>query len=82
GIKCQVGCMSESRYALTALMHFVLACSNVVHYDIDSSLMLAEDPVVGGIKYEGKGLWTLSDTIGVGADFNEEYLKGAEREMI
>ncbi|WP_430814817.1 mandelate racemase/muconate lactonizing enzyme family protein [Carboxylicivirga sp. RSCT41] len=78
GVKCQVGCMSESRYALTALMHFVLACPNVVHYDIDSSLMLAEDPVKGGINYEGKGLWTIGDGIGIGAAFDEDYLRDAE----
>jgi len=79
GIKCQVGCMSESRYALTALMHFVLACRNVVHYDMDSSLMLAEDPVTEGIVYQGKGKWTLDDHIGIGAGFDEEFLNKMEQ---
>ena len=69
GIKCQVGCMSESRFALTALMHLVAARNNIVHFDIDSSLMLAEDPVIGGIQYKGNGKWELGDTIGIGADF-------------
>lgn len=78
GIKCQVGCMSESRFALTALMHFVLACKNVVHYDMDSSLMLDADPVTGGIQYQGKGKWILEDAIGIGAGFNEEFLKSME----
>ena len=78
GIKCQVGCMSESRFALTALMHFVLAGKNVVHFDMDSSLMLAEDPVIGGIQYQGKGKWTLEDAIGIGADFNEDFLNSME----
>lgn len=82
GIKCQVGCMSESRYALTALMHFVLACPNVVHYDIDSSLMLAEDPVVGGIDYRGNGLWEINDAPGIGADYKEDVLEKAEKVSI
>jgi L-Ala-D/L-Glu epimerase len=82
GIKCQVGCMSESRYAITALMHFVYACRNVVHYDMDSPLMLADDPVTGGIHYQGKGKWTLDDTIGIGADFKEDYLERMEKRMI
>lgn len=82
GIKCQVGCMSESRYALTALMHFVLACPNVVHYDMDSSLMLTVDPVVGGILYQGKGRWTLDDSIGIGADFEQEYLANMEQVIV
>ena len=78
GIKCQVGCMSESRFALTALMHFVLAAKNVVHFDIDSSLMLDADPVIGGIQYEGKGKWILKDAMGIGADFDEVFLSGVE----
>ncbi len=78
GIKCQVGCMSESRLALTALMHFVLASKNVVHYDMDSSLMLDADPVTGGIQYQGSGRWTLEDAIGIGADFDEDFLKDME----
>jgi len=78
GIKCQVGCMSESRFALTALMHFVLAGKNIVHYDMDSSLMLAVDPVIGGIQYRGKGKWILEDTIGIGAGFKEDVLSSME----
>lgn len=82
GIKCQVGCMSESRYALTALMHFVLASKNVVHYDMDSSLMLDADPVTGGIQYQGKGKWKLEDAIGIGAGFDEDVLNSMENVTI
>ena len=78
GIKCQVGCMSESRYALTALMHLVASRNNIVHFDIDSSLMLAEDPVTGGIEYKGSGKWELGDEPGVGAGFDEDVLKRME----
>lgn len=82
GIKCQVGCMSESRYALTALMHFVFSSKNIVHYDIDSSLMLDADPVIGGIEYKGQGRWELGDEIGIGADFREDYLKDMEKVIV
>ena len=82
GIKCQVGCMSESRYALTALMHLVAARNNIVHFDIDSSLMLAEDPVVGGIDYKGSGKWELGDAIGIGANFDEDYLNSLESVVV
>jgi L-alanine-DL-glutamate epimerase-like enolase superfamily enzyme len=82
GIKCQVGCMSESRFALTALMHLVLAGDGIVHYDMDSSLMLDADPVTGGIEYRGKGLWTLEDRPGIGAGFDETYLEGMEKASI
>ncbi|WP_167619711.1 mandelate racemase/muconate lactonizing enzyme family protein [Maribellus sediminis] len=82
GIKCQVGCMSESRYALTALMHVVAARKSIVHYDIDSSLMLAEDPVTGGIEYKGNGKWELGDSPGIGAGFDESYLENMERVIV
>ena len=82
GIKCQVGCMSESRYGLTALMHLVAARNNIVHFDIDSSLMLAEDPVLGGIEYKGNGKWELGESPGIGADFKEGVLNNMESEIV
>ncbi|MEN8228551.1 MAG: dipeptide epimerase [Bacteroidota bacterium] len=78
GIKCQVGCMSESRYALTALMHLVLARDAIVHYDMDSSLMLDADPVTGGIEYRGSGKWEVGDEPGIGAGFDQAYLDSME----
>ncbi|MCK5066563.1 MAG: dipeptide epimerase [Bacteroidales bacterium] len=82
GIKCQVGCMSESRFALTALMHLVLARDTIVHYDMDSSLMLDADPVTGGIEYQGSGKWTLNEQPGIGAGFDEKYLETMEKVTI
>jgi L-alanine-DL-glutamate epimerase-like enolase superfamily enzyme len=82
GIKCQVGCMSESRFALTALMHLVLASTSIVLYDMDSSLMLDADPVKGGIEYRGSGRWILSGKSGIGAAFDEAFLESMERVTI
>ena len=82
GIKCQVGCMSESRFALTALMHLALARDAIVHYDMDSSLMLAADPVTGGIEYMGSGQWTIGEKPGIGAGFDEAYLESMEKVAI
>jgi len=82
GIRCQVGCMSESRFALTALMHLVLARKNIIFYDMDSSLMLDADPVTGGIQYAGSGLWVLPDRPGIGAGFDEAYLKSMEKTVL
>jgi L-alanine-DL-glutamate epimerase-like enolase superfamily enzyme len=75
GIKTQVGCMSETRYALTALTHFVAAKNNVVWFDIDASLSHAEDPVTGGIQYKGKGKWELPQVPGIGGDFDPDFLE-------
>jgi len=74
GMKTQVGCMSESKYALTALSHFVAAKNNVAYFDIDSSLSHSEDPVTGGIQYKGKGKWELPEIPGIGADFKPEFI--------
>jgi L-alanine-DL-glutamate epimerase-like enolase superfamily enzyme len=82
GIKTQVGCMSESRYALTALSHFVAAKNNVVYMDIDSSLSHAEDPVTGGICYRGQGKWELPQTPGIGADFDTNFLEPMKKVIV
>jgi L-alanine-DL-glutamate epimerase-like enolase superfamily enzyme len=60
-------------------MHLVLARDAIVHYDMDSSLMLDADPVTGGIDYQGSGLWTLEDRPGIGAGFDEKYLETMEK---
>jgi L-alanine-DL-glutamate epimerase-like enolase superfamily enzyme len=70
-----VGCFSESRLAITALAHLVMARRNIVHFDMDSPLMLSEDPILGGIVYEKGGKIILPETIGIGADISEDYLK-------
>jgi len=82
GIKSQVGCMLETRLGLTALTHLVAARNNIVHFDIDSSFLLAEDPVLGGIRYEGKGKWILPETPGLGAEFDSEFLENLEKTEI
>lgn len=82
GMKTQVGCMSESRYALTALCHFVAAKSNVVYMDIDSSLSHAQDPVTGGIRYMGQGRWELPEAPGIGADFDPDFLETMNKVIV
>jgi len=36
---------------------------------------IPEDPVLGGIRYDGNGLVTLPETTGLGASINPEYLR-------
>ena len=75
GIECQIGCFSETRLAMSALMHFALACPNVVHFDMDAPLMLSEDPILRGVKYGAKGTVTIGEDIGIGADVDNDFLK-------
>ncbi len=77
GIRCMVGCMIETRLALSAAAHFVSAHPNVRLVDLDSAFFQAEDPVVGGITYEG-GLVHLPDAPGHGADIDPGFLAGLE----
>ncbi len=75
---CQVGSFSESRLGITALVHFDLAWHNIIFHDLDSPLMLSEDPVIGGMEYSKDWQVTISDDFGHGADFDPSFLKRFE----
>lgn len=82
GVKCMIGSMLESRIALTANLHFALASPNVVFFDLDTCLLgHLVDPVIGGLTYDGYFL-DVPETIGIGADADEEFLETCERWVI
>ncbi len=82
GVKCMIGSMLESRIALSANLHFALASPNVVFFDLDTCLLgHLVDPVIGGLTYNGYFL-TVPDTIGIGADADESFLKQCESWLI
>lgn len=76
GIKIQLGGFLESRLAFTAAAHLALASYAIVYYDFDTPLMFETDPVTGGISYNNIGVITVPDVNGLGAGFDEEYLRG------
>ncbi|MBZ5857053.1 mandelate racemase/muconate lactonizing enzyme family protein [Flavihumibacter profundi] len=79
GIPCMMGGMLESRVALTAFAHFATAFGNVLFYDMDTCLLgHKEDPVTGGVRYNGYFV-ELPDSIGIGADVNEDYLSSLDQ---
>lgn len=69
GISLQVGCFSETRLGITALAHFVLAHPGIQAYDMDSFLMLSEDPVKGGIEYKEGGWISVPEAVGLGCEY-------------
>jgi L-alanine-DL-glutamate epimerase-like enolase superfamily enzyme len=81
-IHLQVGAMIESRLAMTAFAHFALCSPSIVHFDFDTALMLREDPVTGGIQYKANGVVEVSETIGLGATINENWLSKLEKVVI
>ena len=81
-IACMMGGMLESRLALTAFAHFALSQNNIQFYDMDTCLLGHKiDPVVGGVQYKGYFLET-PDAPGIGAEMDEEFLKGCEQTII
>lgn len=82
GIKLQVGSFMESRLGMTALMHFAYSSDLIVHYDMDTPLMLSQDPVVGGMQYKPNGVIEIDETPGIGASIEEAFLKGCTQVVI
>ncbi|GAB3691430.1 dipeptide epimerase [Spirosoma flavus] len=74
GIPCMIGCMSESRLALTANAHFASARQNVRFYDLDACFEHANDPIHGGITYTGYQI-ELPETPGIGAEVDSAFLE-------
>lgn len=81
-LKLQVGCFMESRLAITALVHFAYSSDLIVHYDLDTPLMLKEDPVVGGMIFKENGMVEIDEAVGIGARIDEGYLKKCEKAVI
>jgi len=81
-ITCMMGGMLESRIALSAKLHFVYASPNIKFYDMDTCMLGHKvDPCVGGVTYDGY-LLNIHDTIGIGADADEDFLKACEKIVI
>ena len=78
GVRCMIGCMSESRLGISANAHFASALHNVVFYDLDSPFEQAEDPVLGGISYQNHYHVQIPDAPGHGADVDAAFLKSMD----
>lgn len=78
----QVGAFMESRLAMTAFAHFALCSPAITHYDFDTALMFAEDPVTGGISYKANGVIQLPTANGLGATVSEAWLNKFESVII
>jgi L-alanine-DL-glutamate epimerase-like enolase superfamily enzyme len=82
GIKIQVGGFLESRLGFTASAHLALTSDNIMYCDFDTPLMFIEDPVIGGITYDSKGVVSVPETPGLGATMDEKYLHRQEKIVI
>jgi L-alanine-DL-glutamate epimerase-like enolase superfamily enzyme len=78
GMPCMLGSMLESRFALTANVHFAMAFTNLQFFDLDTCLLgQLADPVIGGFWYNGMAL-EVTDEPGIGATVDQAYLDKLE----
>jgi L-Ala-D/L-Glu epimerase len=73
-LQCMVGCMNETRVALTAAAHLVLAEKSIRFADLDAFVQAAVDPVIGGMTV-AKGIVRVPDAPGLGVDVDPAFLK-------
>jgi L-Ala-D/L-Glu epimerase len=73
-IRCMVGCMNESRVALTAAAHCVASQRNIVFADLDGNEEHTMDPVVGGFDIKD-GMIVLPEKPGLGVDVDPDFLR-------
>jgi o-succinylbenzoate synthase len=78
GINIQIGGFLESRLGFTAAAHLALTSDRIIYFDFDTPLMFTEDPVEGGITYQGNGIIDIPETPGLGATIEEHYLRRQE----
>ena len=60
-IQLMIGAMIESRLGITAAAHFVAGLGGFRFIDLDTPMLLVEDPFTGGYTQTG-GIYALSDT--------------------
>jgi L-alanine-DL-glutamate epimerase-like enolase superfamily enzyme len=75
-IQLQIGGFLESRIGFTASAHLALTSDNVKFCDFDTPLMFCENPVIGGIQYDGNGVVSIPEIPGLGASVDSDYLNG------
>jgi L-alanine-DL-glutamate epimerase-like enolase superfamily enzyme len=65
GLSLMIGGMMESRLAMSFSWSLALATGWIDHFDLDTPLLMAHDPLEGGFGYRGPML-TLWEEPGVG----------------
>ena len=73
-IHCMLGCMSETRVALTAAAHVAASQRAVLYADLDAFTEHAIDPVIGGMEVKD-GTIRIPDTPGLGLDLDPAFLR-------
>lgn len=64
-VQCMMGCMLESKVGITAAASLAAGKRIVSRADLDAAVLLAEDPVVGGVSFNGQEI-VIPDAPGLG----------------
>lgn len=65
GVQCMMGCMLESKVGITAAASIAAGKKIITKSDLDAAVLLAEDPVVGGVSFS-KDQLIIPDAPGLG----------------
>ena len=65
GTECMIGCMLESKLAVSAAAHLAAGRSVITKLDLDGPSLCREDPYTGGPEYDGPWI-RMNDTPGIG----------------
>lgn len=65
GVECMVGCMLESKIAVSAAAHLAAAKGIITRSDLDGPSLCREDPYTGGPLFEGSKI-TMNESWGLG----------------
>ena len=65
GVECMIGCMLESKIAVSAAAHLAAAKGIITRADLDGPSLCKEDPYTGGPVYAGSRI-VMNDTYGMG----------------
>ncbi len=65
GVECMIGCMLESKIAVSAAAHLAAAKGIITRADLDGPSLCKIDPYTGGPLYEGPRI-LMPDTPGIG----------------
>ncbi len=64
-VECMIGCMLESKIAVSAAAHFAAAKGIITRADLDGPSLCSIDPYEGGPIYQGADIF-MNDTPGIG----------------
>jgi L-alanine-DL-glutamate epimerase-like enolase superfamily enzyme len=73
-MRCMVGCMLESKLALTAAAHVVASQANIVYADLDGNSEHVIDPIIDGMTVKA-GVLTLPEKPGLGCDIDPAFVQ-------